>query len=220
MSDDVSPAGSGAGPFEGVTTWFFVPSARIVTWARGFAMVSALTLMAMSVVVGAFRLSSPPSLAPGYLVLGLTGGALILCVWLGLWTPLVASARRASEAHPSADWVAFGQMALNTPSGGKRIGRGWGVASADALVITATRDWFSPRAKGTAVVIIPWEDVTQIRSFRAARFMAPVLRVRTRNGDVLDLDLVPRSGFSGRCIRPGEVADAVVLLDARRSLSG
>ena len=217
MPDDVRPVRSEVEPFEGVTTWFFVPSARVLTWARGIAMVSVLIGMVMCIVVGAFRLSSPPSLAPRYLVLGLTGGVLISFAWLGLWTPLVASARRASEAQPGADWVAFGQMALNTPPAGKRIGRGWGIANADALEITATRNWFSPRAEGTPVAIIPWEDVTEIRSFRAARFMAPVLRVRTRRGEILDLDLVPRSGFSGRCITPHEVEAAVALLDLRRN---
>ena len=218
MPDDVRPVGSGPGdPFEGVTTWFFVPSGRVLTWARGIAMVSGLMLMAMCIAVGILRLSSPPSLAPGYLVLGLTGAALTFCGWLGLWTPLVASARRASEAQPGADWVAFGQMALNTSSGGRRVGRGWGLANPRALEITATRNWFSPRAKGTSVAVIPWTEITEIRSFQAARFMAPVLHVRTRGGDFFDLDLVPRSGYSGRCITPREVEDAVVLLEQRRN---
>ncbi|OZB80390.1 hypothetical protein [Microbacterium sp. 13-71-7] len=217
MLDDVRRPESGSGgPFKGVTTWFVVPSARMLTWARGSVMVLSLTLMGMCIVVGALRLSSPPSLAPTYLVLGLTGGVLILCGWLGLWRPLVVSARRAAQAQPGAEWVAFGQMVLNTSSGGKRIGQGWGIAGPDALEITATRNWFSPRADGTPVVVIPWGEITEIRSFRAARLMAPVLRVRTESDDILDLDLVPRSGFSGRCITPGEVGDAVVLLDARR----
>lgn len=221
MPDDVRRAEPGpAGPLEGVTTWFFVPSSRVVTWARGFAAVSGMTLMVMCIVVGVLRLSSPPSSVPGYLLLGMTGGALIVCGWLGLWAPLVASARRASQAQPGSDWVAFGQMVLNTPSGGKRVGRGWGIANADALAIIATRNWFSPHAKGTAVAVIPWGEITEIRSFRAARLMAPVLRTRTHSGDILDLDLVPRSGFSGRCITLREVEDAVVLLDARRNLPG
>jgi len=206
MPDDVRrDVSAPEGSFEGMTTWFFVPSSRVLTWARGSAMVSVMTLMVMSIVVGVLRLSSPPSLAPGYLFLGLSGCVLILCGWLGLWTPLVASARRASEAQPGTDWVAFGQMALNTPSRGGRIGRGWGLATPDALEIWATHNWISPRAKGRSVALIPWEGITEIRSFRATRFMAPVLRVRTNRGEVLDLDLVPRSGFSGRCITPREV---------------
>jgi hypothetical protein len=179
-----------------------------------------MTLMVMCIVVGALRLSSPPSLAPTYLVLGLAGGALTLCVWLGLWTPLVASARRAAHAQPSAGWVAFGQMVFNAPSGGKRIRQGWGIAGRDALEITATRNWLSPRARGTSVAVISWGEITEIQSFQAARFLAPVLRVRTNRGEVLDLDLVPRSGFSGRCITPREVEAAVVLLDARRNPPG
>jgi len=221
MPDDVRRADSmPGGPLEGVTTWYFVPGSRVVIWVRGTGAVVAMTLMAMCIVVGTLRLSSPPSLAPSYLVLGLSGGVLILCGWLGLWTPLVASARRAAHAHPGAEWGAFGQIVLNTPSGGRRIGPGWAIANTDALAITAARNWFSPRAGGTSVAVIPWGEIMEIRSFQAARFMAPVLRVRTRGGDVLDLDLVPRSGYSGRCITPREVEDAVVLLDARRNPPG